>query len=300
MKVIVAGGTGLIGKALTKSLVSDGHDVVILTRGTNSDSVSHVTYARWDGRTTGEWVSHIDGADAVVNLTGENLSSGLWTKARKQAILNSRVDAGKAITEAIQQAAKKPSVLVQSSGVGFYGTRQSGLLAEDAPSGDDFLAHVSREWEASTQPVEAMGVRRVVIRTAVVLSNKGGALDRLLLPFKLFVGGPLGSGKQWMSWIHMKDQVRAICFLIENPAASGAFNLSAEPVTNHEFSRITGKIMKRPAFIRVPAIALRLLLGEMSTVVLDGQRVSAEKLTRLGFKFDYPDLDSALVNLLKY
>ena len=299
MRVLIAGGTGLIGAALTKSLVNDGHEVVILSRSAGTSKGPLVSHVQWDGRTIGEWVRQVENVDAVVNLTGENLSSGLWIPARKQSILNSRVDAGKVLVEAIRRAQRKPSVLVQASGVGFYGTRQSGLLTEDAPHGDDFLANVSTEWEASTKGVEELGVRRVVIRTAVVLSSEGGALERLLLPFRLFVGGPLGSGSQWMSWIHMHDQVRAIRFLIENQSASGAFNLSANALTNNEFAAVAGKVMRRPSFLRVPAFALRLLLGEMSTVVLEGQRVSAQKLIQLGFKFSFPDLEPALKDLLK-
>ena len=164
--------------------------------------------------------------------------------------------------------------------------------------GNDFLADVSRDWEASTQPVEAMGVRRVIIRTGVVLSRKGGALRLMLLPFKFFVGGPLGSGRQWLSWIHIEDEVRAIRFLLENGKAGGPFNLAAQSVTNVEFSRAVGKVMGRPSFIKVPAFALRLVLGEMATMVLDGQRAAPQKLTDLGFSFTYNKIQDALASLV--
>lgn len=298
MKILIAGGSGLIGSALKDSLVSDGHEVIILSRVAQNSNNRSLRYLKWDGKTTEGWGQVINEVDAVVNLAGENLSAGRWTVRRKQSILESRVKAGKALVEAIRQAAKKPAVFIQASGVGYYGTEKTGLLGEDAPAGDDYLAGVSREWEAGTVPVEELGVRRVVIRTAVVLSPRGGALERMLLPFRLFAGGPLGSGRQWLSWIHITDQVRAIRFLMDNPVAQGVFNLSAIPVTNGEFARVAGRVMKRPSFFRVPAFVLRQMLGEMSTMVLDGQRTSAEKLTRLGFTFLYPDLESALKHLV--
>jgi hypothetical protein len=240
----------------------------------------------------------VEGAAAIVNLAGENLSAGRWTPKRKQAVLESRVNAGSAVVEAVRQARNMPRVVIQSSAVGYYGPSGDESLGEDAPSGDDFLASVCRNWEASTQPVEALGVRRVIARTGVVLSAEAGALPRMLLPFKLFAGGPLGSGRQWMSWIHIDDQVRALRFLIETPEAKGAYNLSATPLTNRDFARVTGKVMRRPAFFAVPAPIIRLLFGEMSTVLLDGQRVSAKRLTDLGFKFRFPDAEMALTDLL--
>ncbi len=301
MKVLIAGGSGLIGRELTKSLISDGHSVVILSRNPDSANLSipGVQIVRWDGRTLQGWAEQIETTEAVVNLTGENISSRRWTKKQKERILSSRTNAGRAICQAVQNSTRKPKVLLQASGVGYYGVKNLELLDEDAQSGDDFLAGVSREWEASTQPVDAFGVRRVVIRSGVVLSSNGGALQRMILPFKYFIGGTLGSGKQWLSWIHIQDEVNAIQFLIENENARGAFNLSAQPVTNTEFAKITGMVMRRPAFFGIPDFILQLVFGEMSTVVLDGQRVSNQKLTSLGFKFQYPELDQALSDLLK-
>ena len=301
MKVIIIGGTGLIGRALAEDLARDGHEVIILSRssGPAKGFQPGIRLARWDGHTADGWGPLADGADAIVNLAGENLSAGRWTAEQKQAILNSRVGAGAAVVEAVLQARKKPRVLIQSSAVGYYGPTGDELLAEDAPSGDGFLAGVCREWEASTQAVETMGVRRVVARTGVVLSPNSGALPRMLLPFKFFAGGPLGSGRQWMSWIHLDDQVRALRFLMETPGAKGAFNLSATPLTNRQFAQVAGKVMRRPAFFAVPAAIIRLVFGEMGTVVLDGQRVSARRLTDLGFKFRFPDAEAALADLLR-
>lgn len=302
MKVILTGGTGLIGRALADDLASDGHEVILLSRtqDTAKGYRPGVRLARWDGHTAEGWGPLADGADAIINLAGENLSAGRWTAQRKRAILNSRVSAGAAVVDAVRQARKKPRVLIQSSAVGFYGPTGDEWLAEDAPSGDDFLAGVCRDWEAGTQAVETMGVRRVVARTSVVLSPKSGALPRMLLPFKFFAGGPLGSGRQWMSWIHLQDEVRALRFLIDTPEARGAYNLSATPLTNRQFAQVAGKVMRRPAFFTVPAAVIRLMFGEMGTVVLDGQRVSAKRLTDLGFKFRFPDAETALGDLLAH
>jgi uncharacterized protein (TIGR01777 family) len=300
MKVILTGGTGLIGRALAEDLARDGHEVIILSRSSLAakDFRRGINSARWDGCSAEGWGPLADGADAIVNLAGENLSAGRWTSQRKQAILDSRVNAGSAVVDAVLQARKKPRVLIQSSAVGYYGPTGEELLGEDAASGRDFLAGACRDWEASTQPVETMGVRRAVVRTGVVLSAQSGALARMLLPFKFFAGGPLGSGRQWMSWIHLEDEVRALRFLIETPGARGAFNLSAAPLTNRQFAQIVGRIMRRPAFFTVPAVLVRLAFGEMGTVVLDGQRASAKRLEDLGFKFRFPGAEAALRDLL--
>jgi uncharacterized protein (TIGR01777 family) len=253
---------------------------------------------KWDGRTTQGWGHLADGADAIVNLAGVNLSSGRWTVKRKKEILESRTNAGAAVVQAIQQAANKPRLVIQSSAVGYYGPSDIELLNETTPPANDFLARVCQTWEDSTQPVEDLGVRRVVTRSGVVLSTESGALPRMLLPFKFFAGGPLGSGRQWLSWVHLEDEVRALRFLIDNPEAQGPVNISAKPVTNRQFSQTIGKVMRRPAFFPVPAFVIRLLFGEMSTVVLDGQSVSAKRLMDLGFQFSFPEVEVALEDLL--
>ena len=300
MKVLITGGTGLIGKALSAQLLKDGHQVTVLTRAPErvKDALLGVKLHKWDGKTTRGWGQLLEETDAIVNLAGENLSAGRWTEARKQALRDSRVNSGRAIVEAVRAAQRKPAVLIQASGVGYYGVKSSDLLEESAANGSDFLSGISRDWEAATAPVEALGVRRVVIRSGVVLSPRGGALARMLLPFKMFVGGPLGSGKQWLSWIHLEDEVRAIRYLIDHSSAAGAFNLVAEPLTNARFAKTVGGIMHRPSFIPVPAFVLRLVLGEMSTVVLDGQRTSSKKLTDLGFQFNFWSLEEATKDLV--
>ena len=301
MRVLIIGGSGLIGRALAANLAPDS-EVVILSRRPEriTGLPAGVRAERWDGRSIKGWRSLADGANAIVNLAGENISSGRWTKERKRAIMQSRLNAGQAVVQAVEAVALKPRVVIQSSGIGYYGPCGDEDITEESPSGRDFLAQIAVDWEDSTTPVEAMGVRRAVIRTGVVLSNEGGALPRMLLPFRFFVGGRLGSGKQWFPWIHIADEVGAIHFLIENEAASGPFNLSAPaPLTNAEFSRLLGQQLRRPAFVPTPAFALRLLFGEMATALLDGQRAVPRRLLQLGFAFQFPDAGPALTNLLR-
>jgi uncharacterized protein (TIGR01777 family) len=232
MRIIIAGGTGLIGTALTKSLILDGNQVWILSR--NPGSANFVDGAQrvgWDGRSTTGWEGLVSQVDAIVNLAGDSLGSGSWTKARKMRIISSRVEAGQAIIAAISMANPHPKVLIQASAVGFYGPHASEPVTEDFPLGRGFLADVCKEWEASSQSVEVLGVRRVVIRTGVVISRDADAFQRLLLPYRLFVGGPLGNGQQGFPWIHLTDEVAGIRYLLENDQAQGVYNLCApEPL----------------------------------------------------------------------
>jgi hypothetical protein len=303
----MTGGTGLIGTAVTKHLANAGHEVIILSRnprqaGPMPESVS---YRRWDAKTLeGDWAETLDGADAVINLAGAPISGegflpDRWSVERKHSILRSRVNSGEAIAAAIEQASNKPGVLIQSSAVGYYGTHANSVtITEESPAGNDFLADTSKQWEASTDNVEAMGVRRVIIRTGVVLDSKEGALPRLVFPFRLFAGGPLGSGKQPVPWIHIEDEARAIIFLTETEAASGPFNLTApNPVTNAEFAQTMGKVFNRPAFVPAPGFAFKAAFGEVSTVILDGQRAIPQKLLDMGFEFKFDTLESALRDL---
>ncbi|MBK8987316.1 MAG: TIGR01777 family protein [Chloroflexi bacterium] len=307
MRIIITGGTGLIGGALAQSLAKDGHEVIVLSRNPGGHSLpTGVRAAKWDGKTAVSWGHLADGADAIVNLAGENLAgSGLlpsrWTAERKQRILQSRLDAGKAVVEAITAAAHKPKVVIQSSGVDYYGALTDQIVTEASPPGrDGFLANVTIDWEASTTAVSAQGVRQVVIRSGVVFSAEGGPFQTLVLPFKFFAGGPLGSGRQWMSWIHLEDEVRAIRFLLERDTAVGAYNLCApQPLTYREMAKVVGRVMKRPSFVPAPAFALRLLLGEVADVVLNGRRALPQRLQEAGFTFCYPEAQTAVQNLLR-
>lgn len=302
MRILITGGTGLIGRALAADLARDGHDVIILSRTPERYTgrlPEGVRAERWDGRTADGWGALADGADAIVNLAGENIAGGRWTAERKRRIRQSRLDAGHAVVQAVEAAAHKPRVVVQASAVGYYGPCGDDIITEDHPPGNDFLADVCVAWEQSTAAVEAHGVRRPILRTGVVLSTEGGALPRMLPPFKFGLGGPLGSGRQWFPWIHIRDEVRAIRFLIEHEDAHGPYNLTApNPVTNAEFTKALGRVLRRPAFMPVPAFALKLLFGEMATVLLDGQRAVPQRLLDAGFSFTFEEVEQALRDLL--
>jgi uncharacterized protein (TIGR01777 family) len=307
MRVVITGGTGLIGRAVSADLAADGHEVIVLTRSTERATglATGVAAQRWDARTAEGWGHLAEGADAIVNLAGASLAGehffpSRWTDERKRVIRESRANAGRAVVQAVEQASQRPSVIVQASAIGIYGPRGDEIVAEDAQVGDDFGARVVvRDWEPSTAPVEEMGVRRVIIRTAPVLDADEGSLPRMLLPFRLFVGGPMGSGKQWFPWIHIQDEVRAIRFLIENEGASGAFNLVApEPLTNAQFGRTIGRVMGRPYYMPLPGFALRLAFGQVADVLLNGQRAIPQRLLGFGFQFRFPDAESALRDLL--
>lgn len=302
MRALVTGGTGLIGRALSQSLIDDGHEVLVLSRDANRREglPSSVQVVQWDAQTTEGWGHLLNEVDVVVNLAGESLADGRWTDARKQRIVDSRINTGQLLVEAIRIASQRPTAFIQSSAVGYYGSRGEEVLDESSGPGSDYLARVCFDWEASTAPVERMGVRRAIARTGIVLSTNGGALPKILLPFKLFAGGPMGNGQQWWPWIHMDDEVRAIRFLMDNEMATGPFNLTAPaPLSNKEFASVVGKVMGRPAFLPAPAPALKLALGEMSTVLLDGQRALPRRLQELGFEFNHPALEGALEDLLK-
>jgi uncharacterized protein len=302
MRVIITGGTGLLGRPLCAALIQKGHEVVVLSRNPDQAKAmpAGVNMAAWDGKSANGWGHLADGVGAIVNLAGEGLADGRWSDERKARIVRSRIDAGRAVVQAVQQAANKPAVVLQSSAVGYYGPRQDEIITEASGPGSDFLARLCFDWEASTAAVEKFGVRRPVIRTGIVLSNEGGAFPKLVLPFRLFAGGPIGSGKQWYPWIHIEDEVRAILFLLEHESATGPFNLTAPaPLTNKELAATIGKVMGRPALFPAPGLAMRMVFGEMATVLLDGQRAIPQRLQECGFTFTYPTAEEALRDLLK-
>lgn len=300
MNVLITGGTGLIGNALTQSLLADGHKVWILTRDPQRGSSTlpqGVTAAGWDGRTAQGWGELVNEMDAVVNLAGLNMASWPWTSARKQSFWNSRIWAGQAVVEAIRLAKKKPAVLVQSSGINHYGLHGT-LATESTLPADDFLARLTVAWEFSTQPVEELGVRRAVIRTAVVLSRDNIIMKLMELPAQLFVGGRLGSGQQCLPWIHIADEVGAIRFLLDDERARGSYNLIApESTSNADFLRALARTLKRPYWFHVPAFLMRLALGEMSVMVLEGRPAQPQRLLEAGYQFKHPTLESALKEL---
>lgn len=306
MRVVISGGSGLIGRALTQDLTQDGHQVIVLSRA--PDKVQSLPDGAkavgWDARTGAGWAAHADGADAIVNLAGASIKGegflpSRWTNKRKQLIRQSRLDAGAAVADAVRQAKIKPKLVIQSSAVGYYGPRQDQPLDESSPAGNDFLAKVCVDWEASTAAVEAMGVRRAVVRTGLPLTAKGGAFPLLKLPFQFFAGNTFGDGAQYYSWVHFGDYIRALRFLVDKGNAQGVYNLTApNPLTNRQFAQTLGRVMRRPVWLPAPAFALKLALGEVSTVVLDGQRALPRHLQDDGFAFNYPELEPALRDLL--
>jgi uncharacterized protein (TIGR01777 family) len=303
MKIIITGATGFIGRALSAGLLEAGYHVVALSR--NADRGREilgggVVVVEWDGKSSQGWKELANGAYGIVNLVGENISNGRWTQKKKQRILQSRLDAGKAVVEAVAEAKKKPRVVIQSSGIGYYGSTSDEMIDESSPPGKGFLVEVADQWEASSKQVESLGTRHVIIRTGVVLGSEGGAFPRLLTPFRFFVGGPLGSGKQWLPWIHLHDEVKAIRFLMEKEDLNGPFNLCApEPITMKEFSQTLGKIMRRPSWLPIPGLMLRLLFGQMAEeALLSGQRALPRRLLDGGYRFKYPNLNPALEEIL--
>ncbi|MBV6394600.1 MAG: Epimerase family protein [Anaerolineales bacterium] len=300
MNVLIAGGSGLLGRALTRSLLADNHKVWMLTRSPERAVLPLGAVALgWDGRTANGWGHIVNEMDAVVNLAGLNMASWPWTESRKQAFWNSRIWAGQAVADAIRSATQRPRVLIQASGINFYGLRGEAA-DESTPRGDDFLSRLAAAWEFSSRQVEDWGVRRVVIRTAVVLSRENILMKLMEIPVQLFFGGRLGSGEQYLPWIHSADHVAAMRFLLDHERARGPFNLIApESSTNAEFTRALARVMRRPYWFHVPAWLMRLPLGEMSMMILEGRRSVPRKLIETGYQFKFPALESALADLYR-
>ena len=301
--IITTGASGFIGKVLCRQLIEANYDVVALSRNPGEGNKllpNEVNIVKWDAKTVQGWANYADGAYAIVNLAGESIATGRWTHIKKRRILESRLNAGKAVVQAVEQAKNKPRVVIQASGVGYYGGRADEVLDESSSPGSGFLTEVAKQWEESTNKVQSFGVRHVIIRTGVVLGPNGGFLSRVILPFRLFVGGRLGSGKQWISWIHIYDEVNAIRFFLEREDLQGVFNLSApSPLTCKSFFGVLGRVMKRPSWLPVPGFALRLVLGEMAKeLILSGQRVVPKRLLESGYNFLYLDAKSALREIL--
>lgn len=301
MNILISGGTGLIGQALTKNFLKSGHKIIILTRGNRDDqNQDKIQYVKWDGRSFGPLIPIMEEVNVVINLAGDNIGEGKWSEQKKERILNSRLFAGNALSEAIVKADVKPEVFIQASGVGYYGTSKDMIFNESSRNGEDFLANISLQWEDSSKPVEDVGVRRVIIRTGVVLEKSTGVLPLMTLPFKFFVGGALGDGNQMISWIHLQDEVKAIEFLVNNKRISGPVNLaSPHAVKNSEFGKTIAKVIKRPYWFPTPAFLLKFLLGEKSTLVLDGQVAYPKKLLDEGYIFLFSNLTDALSDLYR-
>lgn len=306
MKIAVTGATGFVGTRLVERLVEEGHSVVALTRSkAHGDrvfpksafpSVEVVEYAPLE---SGEWQQALSGCDGVVNLAGAGIADERWTPERKQEILDSRKIGTEKIVEAIAQANPKPSVLVNSSAIGYYGTSETATFDESSAPGDDFLAQVCQAWEAAAESAQSNGTRVVILRTGIVL-GMGGALGKMLTPFRLFAGGPLGTGRQWFSWIHRDDLVNLILKALTDTSLSGVYNATApNPVRMAEFCQTLGQVMGRPSWLPVPAFALEALLGDAAQVVLEGQQVLPKRTQEAGFAYQYPAVKAAIANILQ-
>ncbi|MFI5097795.1 MAG: TIGR01777 family oxidoreductase [Candidatus Acidiferrales bacterium] len=302
MKILMAGSTGFVGAALCQDLQRAGHTVCRLVRpGTAAEKARGADGfdVNWNPA-TGELGGAAVGADAVVNLAGASIAEGRWTSQRKQLLLASRVDTTRALVHALSQMAARPRVLVSASGIGYYGSCGDRVLTEESPLGHDFLSRLGQEWEAEAVKAESLGIRVVRARFGIILAKHGGALPRMARPFLWGAGGKIGSGKQWMSWVTLPDVAAILRFALENGAARGAINVgSPQPVRNAEFTKVLAKTLHRPALLPAPAIALRLLLGEMADeLLLSSQRAMPAQLERLGYHFLHPDLPGALAAIL--
>ena len=299
MKVLIAGGSGFLGTRLTSSLLGDGHQVWALTRDPRRKHfLPGTTAVTWDGKTPAGWGWLASEVDAIVNLTGATLGRWPWTRSRKRVLVSSRVDSGLAIAEAIRDADPRPKVLLQGSAGGYYGPHGNDPVTETTPPGKSFGARLCVAWEESSRPVEELGVRRVITRTGLVIWRRAPVMQLMALPTRLFFGGRFGDGKQGIGWIHLDDQVRAARFLLENPEARGAYNLCApNPVSNADFMRTLAQTLRRPYWFHVPAFLMRLMLGEMSTVLLDGWFLRPERLMEAGFAFSFDNVDAALTDI---
>jgi uncharacterized protein (TIGR01777 family) len=298
MRVVIAGGTGFLGRPLTQSFEREGHEVTVLTRGNaSSGSPPGARLIRWnpDG-TTGRWADAIDGADVVVNLAGESIGGKRWTTAQKARIRESRVAATRSLAGAIREAASPPATFVSGSAVGYYGPRGAEPVTEEDRAGGDFLAQVCIAWEEEAMRASSARTRVVCVRTGIVLDRQGGALPRMLPPFRLGAGGPIGSGQQYWPWIHKADWIDMVRFAAATAGVSGPMNATApNPETNADFARTLGRALNRPAFLPTPGFALRLLLGEMADgLLLAGQRALPAKAVKNGFSFRHPELAGAL------
>jgi len=295
MKILVSGGTGLLGNAFARAASGAGYAVTVLSRKATPGAI------RWDPGAGSLDASAIEGFDAVVHLAGENIAAGRWTVTQKKRILDSRVQGTQLLSSTLSQLKHPPSVLISASAIGFYGDCGDRTLTEESPAGVDFLADVCRAWEEATKSAEGAGIRVVHLRTGIVLAREGGALQKMLTPFKLSLGGKIGSGRQFMSWIDIEDEVNAILHCISRASMSGAVNaVGPSPVTNAEFTNLLGKVLGRPTILPLPAFAARLVLGEMAdALLLSSQRVEPSKLLADGFNFRHRSLEESLRRIIK-
>ena len=309
MNIAIAGGTGFVGKRLTEFLLQAGHTVGVLTRNPaqaqnrfaqlSAELSSRLTITAYDPHQEESWRTAIAGSNGIVNLVGESLTGERWTPRKKTEILNSRVDTTEKLVAAIASLDQKPEVLVNASAIGYYGPHEDEIVDESTPPANDFLSGVCKQWEAASGKVTDLGVRLVQVRIGIVLGADGGALGQMLGFFQMFIGGPIGSGKQWLSWVHRDDLVGAIAYSLEQSGVSGAVNLTApNPVPMDEFCNTLGQVMARPSWLPVPSLALELIFGEAAQIILTGQRVMPARIQGFGYQFKFPQLRPALQDIL--
>lgn len=302
MKIVVSGGTGFIGRPLCASLCQEGHRVTLLTRRKEEAQRlfgSAVTAVEWNGKEAGAWENCLEGADAVINLAGAPIADARWTDTRKRLLIESRILTTRLLVETLSRRSSKPRILISASGIGYYGASDDRLLDEGAARGQGFLADLCLAWEAEALRAAEFGVRVVTLRTGMVLERDGGALPKMLLPFRLFVGGPIMPGTQWVSWIHRRDHIGLIQWLLAMPSVSGPVNAVApEAVTMNRFCKVLGQVLHRPSWLPLPGFALQVALGELATLMTRGQRVNPAKALSGGYVFHYPTLEPALRAIL--
>lgn len=298
MNILITGGTGFIGDELRTMLLKEGHNLVIVTRSPKiyeDENAKNQRFISWED----DLISEMEEMDAVINLAGESIFGQRWTEEIKSRIMDSRVKTTERLVEAMEKAENRPEVFVSASASGYYGNRGTEILNEDEPASDDFLARVCVEWEKAAEKAIELGVRVANPRIGIVLEKGGGALEKMIPPFKFFVGGPIGNGEQYMSWIHRTDLCSAVIFPLQNEEIEGPYNVgSPNPVTMNEFSMILGDVMKRPSIFRVPRFALDLILGEAAKPVTDSIRMQPKKLQVAGFEFRFEYLEEALSDIL--
>ncbi|HEX8178387.1 MAG TPA: TIGR01777 family oxidoreductase [Pyrinomonadaceae bacterium] len=301
MKIIVTGASGLVGSALVRALIADGHQVTALVRGASQRKPqANVTEVEWEPTKGQLDAARLVGHDAAVHLAGEPIAAGRWTDAKKQRIRESRTLSTRLLAETLARLQTQPRVLVCASAIGYYGDRGTEVLTEASAPGQDFLSDVCREWEAAAEPARAAGIRTVHLRFGIVLSKEGGALAQMLTPFQLGIGGQIGSGRHYMSWLALDDAVGMIEYALADENLAGAINAVApQPVTNSEFAKTLGRLLGRPTLLPMPAFALRLALGEMAkALLLSSARVEPARLQAAGYQFKYPQLEGALRHVL--
>ena len=294
MNIVLAGGSGFLGRKLARRLDSEGHKTITLSR--HPSAPNQIAWQP-DGSAS-ELTRHVEGVDAIVNLAGEGIADKRWTTARKDALRNSRIVATRTLVRAVAGCVRPPKVFISGSGIGYYGPRGDETVTESTPPGNDFLARLCVEWEQEARKVESPSTRLAIVRTGLALDRDGGALKKMLLPFKLGLGATLGSGDQYMPWIHAADWTALVSWMIHNARASGAYNATAPaPVTNRTFTRTLGRVLQRPAVLHAPAFVLRAALGELSSALIHGQRVLPAAAEQLGFRFTCRELEPALESL---